>query len=270
MTSPTSEGTYGKRDRRIDRRRGRRDGKRRTPAYNDVLAMISQEGAITAPYPKYLQCIALDEMAEQLADYVKQNKPRLEALEVLRRQYANTRTELDRATDGVTAAEVPLTEAELIPRSRAETRPDQAVVLRSRREAARARRIVAAHDGEASLHRELGELDGRIAAAEQVIRSDFVLAQTRAKQVSARSAMRVSAYWEHLVLAHAEGIYLAPAIRYTSQVLPSWVYESPTGEPETLGQGDYELLHVIEHVRPTTQESESEAGIEPEKHEKSA
>lgn len=269
MTSPAQE-TYGKRDRRTDRRRGHRDGKRRTPAYNDVFAMVSRDGAITAPYPQYLQSIALDEMAELLADFVRQSKPRLEALKALRQQYANTKKDLDRATDGVTGAEVPLTEEELLPRSRTEARPDQEVVLRSRREAERARRIANAHGGEAAMHTRLGELDGQIAAAEQAIRSDFVLTQTRAMQVSARSAMRVSAYWEHLVLAHAEGAYLAPMIRYTSQVLPSWVSEPATGEPETLGQGDYELLHVIERVRPAAQEPEPEAGTGPEEYEESA
>jgi hypothetical protein len=268
MTSPAQEATYGKRDRRTDRRRGRRDGKRRTPAYNDVLAMVSREGAITAPYPKYLQSLALDEMAELLADFVRRSKPRMEALKGLRQQYANTRKDLDRATDGVTTAEVPLTEEELLPRSRAEIRPDQEVVLRSRREAARARRIATAHGGEAAMHDRLGELDSQIAAAEQAIRSDFSLTQTRAKQVSARSAMRVSAYWEHLVLAHAEGAYLAPMIRYTSQVLPSWVFEPATGEPETIGQGDYELLHVIERVH--TAAREPEPGTGPEEYEESA
>jgi hypothetical protein len=269
MTSPAQE-NYHKRDRRTDKRRGRRDGKHRTPAYNDVLAMVSADSAITAPYPKYLQSVAMDEMAEQLADFVRQSKPRLEALKVLRQQYVNTKRDLDRATDGVTASEAPLTDAELLPRSRAETRPDQSVVLRSRREATRTRRIVAAQGGEAATHNRLGELDSQIAAAEQEIRSDFVLTQTRAKQVSARSAMRVSAYWEHLVLAHAEGAYLAPMIRYTSQVLPSWVFEPATGEPATLGQGDYELRHVIERIRPAAPEPETEPGTGPEEYEESA
>ncbi|MCG8915211.1 hypothetical protein L6E12_05330 [Actinokineospora sp. PR83] len=272
MNSPTRAEVYGSRDRRTDRRRGRRDGKRRIPAYNDAHAMVTREGAVTAPYPRHLQSIALDDMAEQLADFVRRTKPRLEDLEVLRGQYADTAGDLDRATDDATAAEIPLTEEELLPRSRAEARPDQAVVLRSRREAARARRIAAAHGGEAAMRDRLGELGGRIAAAEQAIRSDFVLAQTRAKQISARSAMRVSAYWEHLVLAHAEGAYLAPMIRYTGQVLPSWVFEPATGEPKTLGQGDYELLHVVERLHPSGREPETrhDPGTGPGEYEESA
>jgi hypothetical protein len=82
--------------------------------------------------------------------------------------------------------------------------------------------------------------------------------------------MRVSAYWEHLVLAHAEGAYLAPMIRYTSQVLPSWVFDPAVGEPEVLGQGRYELHHVIERVRPAADEPGSGPGTEPEKYEQSA
>ncbi|MET8996654.1 hypothetical protein [Amycolatopsis sp. NPDC004169] len=270
MTDRGPDEVYSKRDRRADRLRGRRDGKLRTPAYNDVLAMVSGEGVITAPYPKYLQNIALDEMAEELANFVKRSKPRLESLEVLRRRYTNTKKDLERASDSVSGAETPLTDEELLPRSRAEVRPDQAVVLRSRREAARARRIAAAHGGEAALHEELNELDSRIAETEQAVRSDFVLAQTRARQIGARSAMRVAAYWEHLVLAHAEGTYLAPLIKYTSQVLPSWVVEPAVGEPESLGQGDYELQHVIERVRPEAREPESGPGTEPEEYEQSA
>jgi hypothetical protein len=72
MTTPAQEKVYGKRDRRTDKRRGRRDGKQRTPAYNDVLAMVARDGAITAPYPQVLQCIALEHIDEQLAAYVRQ------------------------------------------------------------------------------------------------------------------------------------------------------------------------------------------------------
>ncbi|GAA3039878.1 hypothetical protein [Actinokineospora globicatena] len=269
MTKPAQQ-AYGRRERREDRRRGRRDGKQRTPAFNDVLAMVARDGVITAPYPQYLQSIALDEMTELLATFVRQSKPRLEALEVLRTRYANTKKELDRATDGVDAAEEPLTEEELLPRSRAEARSDQTVVLRSRRTAARARRITAAHAAELETHNRLGELDNQIAATAQAIRSEFVLTQTRAKQVSARGAMRVSAYWEHLVHAHAEGTYLAPLIRYTSQVLPTWVFEPATGAPETLGQGDYELRQVIERVHPPDQDTGPEPGCGPEEHKESA
>ncbi|MDQ7803291.1 hypothetical protein Q5425_06090 [Amycolatopsis sp. A133] len=270
MTERGPDEAYSKRDRRADRQRGRRDGKLRIPAYNDVLAMASGEGVITTPYPKHLQSIAVGEMAQELAEFARRRKPRLEIREVLRRQYATTKQDLDRASDGVTGAEAPLTEEELLPRSRAEVRPDQAVVLRSRREAARARRIVAAHGGEAALHQKLGELDGRIAEAEEAVRADFVLAQTMAKQIGARSAMRVSAYWEHLVLAHAEGTYLAPMIRYISQVLPSWVFEPADGDPELLGQGDYELHYVIERLRPEARAPESAPGTEPEKYEQPA
>lgn len=267
MNGSNREATYAKRERRADRRRGRRDGRRRTPAYNDVLTMVSEEGAITAPYPQYLQSLALDEIAEELAEFVRRSKPQLEALEMLRQQHANTKTDLDRATDDVATAENALTEEELLPRSRAEARPDQEVVLRSRREAARARRIAAACGGEAAMHDRLHELNNRIAAAEQEIRTDFVLTQAKAKQISARGAMRVSAYWEHLVLAHAEGSYLAPAIKYTSQVLPSWVFEPTTGDPALFGQGDYELLHVIERIHPARQ---PEPGAGQEKYEESA
>lgn len=271
MTRFVPQNGYGKREWRADRKRGRRDGRLRAPAYNDVLAMVADDGAITAPYPQYLQSVALDEMAAELAQYVRQNKPRFEELGALRRRYADAKLSLERATDGVVSAEVPLTPAELLPRSRIEAQPGQDTVLRSRREAARARRIAAARGGEAAVQNALDELGSRIAAGEQAARSDFALAQTRAKQAGARGAMRVATYWEHLVLAHAEGAYLAPLIRYTSQVLPSWVFEDPSGAPESLGRR-YELLHVVERLRPAAPEPESapEAGPEPEKHEQSA
>ncbi|MGV9364466.1 hypothetical protein [Amycolatopsis sp. NPDC003731] len=264
MTVPAPEEAYDKRDRRADRRRGRRDGKQRIPAYNDVLAMTSGDGVITTPYPQCLQSSAVSEMNQELADCLRRRKPLLETLEVLRRQHANTKYDLDRASDGITGAEAPLTEEELLPRSRAEVRPDQAVVVRSRREAARARRIAAAHGGEAALHEKLNELDSRIAETEQAVRSDFVLVQAKAKQIGARCAVRVGTYWEHLVLAHAEGTYLAPMVRYVSQVLPSWVFEPVAGEPDSLGQGDYELHYVIERVRPEARAPESGPGTEPE------
>jgi hypothetical protein len=96
----------------------------------------------------------------------------------------------------------------------------------------------------------LKAINGQIASVAEQIRKEFVVAQDHARQAAEKCAMRVTTYWENVVLHHPEGAYLVPLLRFTAQIMPSWVIAPPDGDPADLGRGLFELHRVVHRLNP--------------------
>ncbi|MFI9814014.1 hypothetical protein [Saccharothrix variisporea] len=246
--SDDEELVYRRRERLADRWRGRRDGRRRHPAYSDLVAMADDERMITAPHPESLIRQSLRRMETELVRFEARTAGDRATLARLRSELAAAAVGLERGTAAVARAEAELDEAELRPRNHTELLPENRAVLLSRRDEMRNRRIAAARGEEAAQFAALNALAARIEAVKEQIRTEFVLAQNRARWEGAHCAVRVAAYWEHVVLVHPEGTYLTPLLRFAAQELPSWVTTPPDADPADLGRGPFESHRVAQRL----------------------
>ncbi|TCO52913.1 hypothetical protein [Actinocrispum wychmicini] len=240
---------YPRRERHRDRWCGRRDGRRRHPGYNDLVEMAA-DATVTAPHPRHLIEQSLYRIEGERLAFEQRAAGDRATLATLRADLLAANVGLDKKSAAVIAAEKELTEAELLPRNYVELAPENRVKLLARRDDARNQRIAAARGDEAAQFAALNAVNTRIAAVKERITKEFVIAQVQARRVGAHCAMRVTTYWQNVVLLHPEGPYLVPLLRFTAQVLPSWVTAPADGDPAGLGRGPFELHRVVQRLDP--------------------
>ncbi|MEV6603047.1 hypothetical protein [Kutzneria sp. NPDC051319] len=220
--------------RRVDRWKGRRDGRRRQPMFNDVVGLHEKGRAATAQHPNHLLEQQLHEVEGEYRAWVARIADRLRRLAALEQNRASANSAQTRLAAAVVAAGAAITVEELMPRNPIELTVLEAGVIRGRREDMRAQRIATARMNEAAGFTTLQQLDSEIATVKAEMSGEFVLAQTAARQAGARYAARVETYWENVVHVHPEGPHLAPILRFTSQLMPDWVTAPPVHEPAGL------------------------------------
>lgn len=242
--SDDEKARYRRRERFADRWRGRRDGRRRQPAYSDLVELAATDGLVTAQHPENLIWRSVARMEAEKLRFEARTAGDRATLARLREELDAAVVGLDRSTATVALAEAELTEAELRPRNHVELLPENRAVLLTRRDDMRNRRIAAARGDEAAQFAAVNAVTSRIAAVKEQIRSEFVLAQNLARVEGARCAVRVATYWENVVLVHPEGTHLAPLLRFAAQALPSWVTDPADGDPAELGRGPSDVHRV--------------------------
>ncbi|RDI24505.1 hypothetical protein [Lentzea flaviverrucosa] len=233
-----------------DRARGRRDGRDCVPSLRTVQALAEDGEVFSAPYPDVLLSRALQAVAGEHERFEKQVDNDRATLAKLRRDWQLTGETLGRTAQLVVDAHAPLTAEELRPRSYDELGSGNQQKLLNRCDTRRTNRIAEARARQEAQQNARDEISSRIAVVEERIRNEFVVAQTNARAMSEHYATRVQAYWEHNVHIHPEGVYIAALLRFTAQVLPSWVLEEPDGDPAELGRGQFELHHLARQVAP--------------------
>lgn len=212
---------YRWRERRKDMRHGRRDGRRKIPAYSNLIEHIDDATRITAPYPEKLARVGQYHMNGEYIAFQRRT-------EQWRRQMATARVRLVAAQEaierGITeleAAEAGLTEAELLPRSPQERTADSVIVL-SRRSAMRERRIAEAQARQAERIKLADALNRQVAEAGEEIDREFSIAQARVRRLGDYFAVREATYWQGVALSHPEGRQLALLLPYISSIVPPW------------------------------------------------
>ncbi|MEU7524884.1 hypothetical protein AB0A74_04060 [Saccharothrix sp. NPDC042600] len=246
--SDVEELPYRRRERFVDRWRGRRDGRRRQPAFGDLVEATAGGGMVTAQHPENLIWQSVGRMEQEKLRFEARTAADRAALARLREELDAAVVGLDRGTAALAAAEAELDEAELRPRNHAELLPENRAVLLSRRDDMRNRRIAAARGDEAAQFAAVNAVTSRIAAVKEQIRTEFVRTRDLARREGARCAVRVTTYWENVVLVHPEGTHLAPMLRFAAQALPSWVTDPPDGDPAELGRGPVDLHRVAQRL----------------------
>lgn len=233
-----------------DRARGKRDGRDCVPSLRTVQLLAEEGEAFSAPYPDVLLSQALQHIAAEHENFEQQVHSDRTALGRLREEWKQGGETLVRAAQLVTDAHAPLTEEELRPRSYDELLPGNRQKLINRCDTRRFNRITQARAQLDAHQAARDEIGSRIAVVEERIRNEFVAAQAAARTASEHFATRIQAYWEHNVHIHPEGVHIAALLRYTAQLLPSWVLEEPDGDPAELGRGPFELHHLTKQVVP--------------------
>lgn len=230
---------YRWRDRRADMRRGRRDGRRKIPAYSNLLDHISDATKITAPYPEKLARIGQYHMNGEYIAYQRRTEPCRRQTATARARLIAVQEAIERGITEIRAAEAELTEAEMLPRSPQEQAADTVVVL-SRRTAMREKRIAEAQARQAERIALVDTLNRQIAEAAEEIDREFSIAQARVRRLGDYFAVRETTYWQGVALSHPEGRQLALLLPYISSIVPPWA--RPTAESRPIDEVEGEIV----------------------------
>lgn len=214
---------YARQDRKADIRHGRRDGRKRIPAYSGVLELIDQAARITTPYQEQLSHTGLYRINEEFRAFLRRTGEHRQHLSRLRPQLVADKQALRRGEEQLAAARAELTEAELLPRNPQELTVIDTTALRGRRMAMRERRIAAAREEH---DRRIATVDGRTLQINEVcgqIDHEFALAQARGRRLGDYYVLRIATYWYALTQTHPEGRHLASLVPLLTPTLPSWI-----------------------------------------------
>jgi hypothetical protein len=236
---------YRWRDRRTDMRRGRRDGRRKIPAYSNLLDHINAATKITAPYPEKLARIGQYHMNGEYIAYQRRAEPWRRQTATARVRLAAVLAAIERGIAEIGAAEAELTKAEMLPRSPQERTADSVVVL-SRRTAMREKRIAEAQARQAERIELVDTLNRQIAEAAEEIDREFAIAQARVRRLGDYFAVREATYWQGVALSHPEGRQLALLLPYISSIVPPWARPTSGGPPIDEVEGEIVIDQVEE------------------------
>jgi hypothetical protein len=214
---------YRPEDRRADTRHGRRDGRKRIPSFTTLTDRVEAEARISTPHQDELSHTGTYRINEQYRLF-------LDRTTGLRHQVAGLSAALvidleliERGRAALTAAEAPLTEDELQPRSPHELPIAGTPALYGRRATMREQRIT---DARGELDRRQGVADQRrqeISAANSRIDQEFALAQARARRLADYYVLRIASYWDAVVQTHPDGRSLSSVLPAVSLPMPAWV-----------------------------------------------
>lgn len=225
----TSETAYPAILQRDDRRRGHRDGKRRTPSLAEVRRQ-QRELAETGGRPTVgYQVLLLAELSESLTGLhiTYQRLGAATALQLGRyeQDIRRAREDAQRATERLDAARNALDQTELLPRN-AEEEHWSEELLRNRREVARARRIARARDELTQAHDRIAHLRAERATTESRHREAASDLGDQARRMVELCRRRTAEYLSALAETHPDGRTLHPLLALSEIPLPSWVTES--------------------------------------------
>lgn len=215
--------------RRLDERRGRRDGEQRIPALAEVRRRQQElrqtGGQLTVGY----QVVLLAELAGQLnalfPAYRRTGQEMARDIRQHRNRIEEAAQKLRRTEDRLDAAAAALTPEELRPRNPEEERWDRET-LHNRREVERSRRIRKAQDAVHPARNHLNQRRAECAAAERrrdEAMADFGIRAQRLKELCQR---RIATYVDALARSHPDGRTLYPLLSMPDIPLPEWVPET--------------------------------------------
>lgn len=222
-------------DQETDVRRGKVDGRRRTPSYTQVSERIAAEGSFTTAYGEELRDLGSAAMCGEVDAYEHAVAPKHRRVAGLRELLATIGDEIERARESLGETAVELTPEELTPRNPIEAQrgPD---LISSRRWAARERRARTIRCRIAALEKQTDTVRRQIAELDEEIEQDLDRAKVRVDMQAAHTALRAATYWRALTETHPEGRQLAvvaPRVQHSHPVWP----DGRTGD-ETSDEGD--------------------------------
>lgn len=236
---PATPITYGHWARRVDRRHGQRDGRKRIPSLAEVNALVESDrpAQLPTPYLEMLFSRARDMMEHERLWFVAATVTSRAEQAQLESQVAATRTALEPAQAARDKAKVELTGADLVARHPAEELRSDAF-LKLRREAEREQRIAAAEVNYQRKMAEVHAVEEKLAHVSEIVETRLSIARMRALRISAYLSARTATYWEGLVLAHRDGKHLAPLLPHLSPRLPEWVVPDEPSAPGAEGDAE--------------------------------
>ncbi|WP_428966180.1 hypothetical protein [Micromonospora fluostatini] len=243
---------YRRRERFVDRFRGRQSGRRRIPSYSDLATYLDEGAVITFPYPEKLARQCLVRMDDELLVFEQRVAETVRRVVRMRHELVAAEMTLKRGAVALAAARAPLTEDELRPRNPTERSIDPEVLL-SRRVAMREQRIAKAT---AEYERRISAIDSLqsgIAEAQQEVEHEFRVAQARATRLREHYLLRAATYWEAVSLTHPEGRQLALLLPRFRQELPVWV-------GRTAGEVVAELSRPVQTAPAGSEDEDPEGG----------
>lgn len=237
----TSEDTsYPLALRRVDERRGRRDGEQRIPSLSEVRRrqqeLAETGGLLTVGY----QVVLLTELDARLNElfpvYQRTGQAMVRDLAEHQDRIEQAETALRRAEVRVEAAGAALTPEELRPRNPEEERWDPET-LRNRREVERSRRIRAARDQVEKPRRHLAQRRAERVAARRGWDEAMAEFGSRARGLKEQYQRRMATYVDALARSHPDGRTLYPLLSVPDIPLPEWVPEALVPDEQTASTG---------------------------------
>jgi len=212
---------YQQNDKKADLRRGRLDGRRRTPSYTQVSDRITTDGRFTTAYSEELQELGQTRMHDELHAYKRLIAPKRRRVAGLRERLVTTIEEIERTQDALRQTAVELTPEELVPRNPLESQrgPD---FIRSRRRSMRTRQAQQARARHEALTGEADDIRRQIAETCEEMAQDLERAKARVRLQTAHTELRVATYWRALTETHPEGRQLTVVLPRIRQMLPAW------------------------------------------------
>ncbi|WP_117213943.1 hypothetical protein [Allorhizocola rhizosphaerae] len=214
---------YVPEDRRSDTRHGRQDGRKQIPTYTDLFDLTDESARVSTPYQEQLVSCGLVRINEEYEAFVHRTTGLRQQLARSREQLEGAEQAVARARDDLAAAGAQITDTEMLPRNHQELALTDEILLRSRREMMRERRIAAAH----------AEHERRIQVADRCrqeiketcarIDHEFAAAQAAGRRIGDYYVLRIATYWDALVQKHPEGRHLASRLPAILSSLPPWV-----------------------------------------------
>lgn len=214
---------YSARERRIDGRRGRRDGRKRIPTYTGVLDLVEAGLPVVTSYHAHLLDTGRYEMNEAFRAFVDGLRPHRSRLIPLNNGLASDLRQVAQCREELLHATAELTEDELRPRNPREASLVASGALLDRRRSMRRQRIEAARSRLTSARSAAQTRRQAILDVHAVIAEEFALAQARGWRHHDRCLLRVGRYWECLVQTHPEGPSLVTILPKPILDKPDWL-----------------------------------------------
>ena len=211
---------YSPRERRMDGRRGKRDGRKRIPTYTGVVDLVEAGLPVVTSYHEHLLTSGRYEMNEAFRAFVESLRPHRTRLIPLNNGLASDLRQVAQCREELMHATAELTEDDLRPRNPREASLSASGALLDRRRSMRRQRIEAARSRLMSARSAAQNRRQAILDVHAVIAEEFALAQARGWRHHDRCLLRIGRYWEALLQAHPEGPSLV-------SILPKLVVDKP-------------------------------------------
>lgn len=214
---------YSARERRVDGRCGRRDGRKRIPTYTGVLTRVEAGLPVVTIYHEHLLDTGLYEMNEAFREFVDGLRPLRSRLIPLNNGLAADLRQVAQCREDLLHATAELTEDELRPRNPQEVSLVASGALLDRRRSMRRQRIETARSRLISARSAAQVRRQAILDVHALIAEEFALAQARGWRHHDRCLLRIGRYWEGLVQTHPEGPSLASILPKPVLDKPEWL-----------------------------------------------
>jgi len=214
---------YSARERRVDGRYGRRDGRKRIPTYTGVVNLVEAGLPVVTIYHEHLLDTGLYEMNEAFREFVDGLRPHRSRLIPLNSGLAADLRQVAQCREDLLHATAELTEDELRPRNPREVSLVASGALLDRRRSMRRQRIEAARSRLTSARNAAQVRRQAILDVHAVIAEEFALAQARGWRYHDRCLLRIGRYWEGLVQTHPEGPSLVSILPKPVLDKPEWL-----------------------------------------------
>jgi hypothetical protein len=220
---------YSKKERRQDRKHGKRDGRKRLPTYSGVYELAEASATVTTPYQEQLSHAGSHQINDEFLAYVQRAERHKHRLAELRSSLTMAEQAVGRAKEKLIAAQAELSDADLVPRNPQELALAGTAELRSRYAARRDQRIEAA---EQDLDRRQIAADACAKQIEEAcdrIDQEFAVAQAHGQRIADYYTLRIATYWDAVVQKHPEGRNLAPMLPPVPATAPAWITATSKG-----------------------------------------